>query len=277
MNTHNDNIQNMRAIATGFVTARLAGAALSGYPGEVPPNAKAAYACQDAAIALWPERIAGWKVGLVAPNARASFGATRLVGPIFSGVLRPVGMEIEPCAIFVGGFAAVEAEYVFRLGRDASAAQLDWTPAEAAALVDAMHIGVEIASSPLATINDLGPTVIASDFGNNFGLLVGPAISQWQSRALDSLRCEVSIEGKRVGQGTAASIPGGPLTALAFALSLCAERGYPLRAGQYVCTGATTGVHDIRVGEAATIAFEGIGTISCKAIAAQKYAVGGAA
>jgi 2-keto-4-pentenoate hydratase len=188
-------------------------------------------------------------------------------------MLREVTETTELCPVFEDGFAAVEAEYVFRLGHDAPSVQDEWTPTQAATLVAAMHVGVEIASSPLATINELGPTVIASDFGNNFGLLIGPEITQWQSRDLQTLRCEVVIEGKSAGHGSAASIPGGPLAALAFALALCGRRGYPLRAGQYVCTGATTGVHDIRVGETAMLAFEGIGTLSCQAIAAQTYAV----
>ena len=34
-------------------------------------------------------------------------------------------------------------------------------------------MGVEMAGSPLATINELGPTVVAADFGNNNGLILG--------------------------------------------------------------------------------------------------------
>ena len=45
---------------------------------------------------------------------------------------------------------------------DAPAGKLDWTPAEAAALPAALAIGLEIASSPLATINALGPRVVVS-------------------------------------------------------------------------------------------------------------------
>ena len=54
MNKHNDNIDNVRATAASFVSARLAGLALADYPGKLPADADAAYACQDAAIALWP-------------------------------------------------------------------------------------------------------------------------------------------------------------------------------------------------------------------------------
>ena len=62
-----------------------------------------------------------------------------------------------------------------------------------------MYIGIEIASSPLQNINDYGPAVVASDFGNNAGLLLGAEISDWQTRSLESLNCETRIDGERGG------------------------------------------------------------------------------
>ncbi len=53
-------------------------------------------------------------------------------------------------------------------------------------LVSGLHVGIEAAGSPLAAINELGPTVVVSDFGNNAGLLLGPAIPDWRKRPLES-------------------------------------------------------------------------------------------
>ncbi len=279
MANHNLQTADVAGIAQRFVSARLAGESLPDYPGGIPASAAEAYACQDAAIRLWPEPLVGWKVGLVAPSLRPEFGAERLVGPIFQSLLRPIDADLMTCPVFVGGFAAVEAEFVFRVARDVPPGQVEWTEAEAASYMDGLYVGVEIASSPLAAINDLGPVVTASDFGNNFGLLIGSAITRWQSdhwQTFDwsSLRCETFIDDRQVGSGSAVSIPGGPLAALVFALSLCARRGYPLRAGQYVCTGATTGVHDIRSGQQARIDFHSAGTIRCRVAPASAYKTG---
>ena len=60
--------------------------------------------------------------------------------------------------------------------RRAARTRLEWTRAEARELVAAVHVGVETAGSPLATINDLGPCAIVADFGNNAGLIVGPEL-----------------------------------------------------------------------------------------------------
>jgi 2-keto-4-pentenoate hydratase len=140
-------------------------------------------------------------------------------------------------------------------------------------MAGAMHIGVEIAGSPIHDINALGPTVVAADFGGNAGLILGPVIAGWREAAPSSLTCETFIDERLVGTGSAASITGGPLTSLAFILSHCAGRGRPLKAGDLVTTGAATGVHDISPGQVACIRFGEFGQIFCQARAAK----GGAA
>jgi 2-keto-4-pentenoate hydratase len=255
-------------IATRFVAARRAAVALPDYPGPLPASIDFGYRCQDAAISLWPDRVAGWKVGFIAPERRETGGDERLVGPIFDKAVVVAAADVIDVPVFVGGFAAVEAEYVFRLAADAPAGKTDWTNDDAAALVDTLHAGVELAGSPLATINDLGPAVVVSDFGNNAGLILGAAIADWRQRMAAELVCSVAIDGHEVGRGGAASIAGGPLAALAFALSLNARRGRPLRAGMLVTTGAATGIHAIVAGETALIDFGEHGRIACRAVEA---------
>ncbi|MEE7548584.1 2-keto-4-pentenoate hydratase, partial [Xanthomonas sp. Kuri4-1] len=199
----------MSDIARRFVQARRQGQSLPAFPGEIPDDLVTAYRVQDLAIAQWPDRIVGWKVGYIAAERRDASGDDRLLGPIFAASLWPAGAEAVDFPVFVGGFGAVEAEYVLRLAQDAPADKLDWTPEEAAALPAALHIGVEIASSPLATINQLGPRVVVSDFGNNNGLILGAEIPQWQERAEAALTVETLIDGQVVGRGGATLLPGG--------------------------------------------------------------------
>ena len=45
-------------------------------------------------------------------------------------------------------------------------------------------------------------------------------------------------------------------------------RGLPLRAGMIVTTGAATGIHDIIAGQVASIRFDGLGEIRCRAVPA---------
>ncbi|MBB6250339.1 2-keto-4-pentenoate hydratase [Nitrospirillum iridis] len=257
------------AAAAAFVAARAAATALPGYPGPAPIDLAQGYAAQEAAIALWPDRIAGWKIGRIPLDWEETLGEPRLAGPIFAANVWMATDAIQtPFPVFVGGFAAVEAEYVFRLGADAPEGKTAWTEDEAADLVAALHIGIEPAGSPLATINDLGPPVVVSDFGNNAGLILGPEIADWRARGWDSMRCETFIDGVAVGAGGAPSIPGGPLSALRFLASHLAGRGRPLKAGDLISTGATTGIHDIVAGQEARVDFGRDGVLHCRAVPA---------
>jgi 2-keto-4-pentenoate hydratase len=262
--------EEVEHIAGRFVRARLEARALPGFPGTEPTALAAAYACQDAAIALWPEAIQGWKVGRIAEPWLSRLGEDRLVGPVFAqGVQRARPNVITEFPVFDGGFAAVEAEFVVRLGIDPVPAKTTWSASEARDLVAALHVGIETAGSPLATINQLGPLVVISDFGNNAGLILGPEVPHWREFAPEQLASETYVDDERVGSGTAASVAGGPMAALAFALNVCARRGLPMKAGHLVSTGATTGIHDIRIGQSARAVFAGVGEIHCHAVRAQ--------
>ncbi|HEY5346853.1 MAG TPA: hypothetical protein VIJ72_01570 [Rhizomicrobium sp.] len=259
------------AIAERLVAARLAAAPLDAYPGDIPQNLLSAYAVQDAAIALWPDEIVGWKLGRVGPAFEAQFGNVRLAGPIFRRSLQTASGEAQ-FPVFQGGFAAVEGEFVIKVNQDAPADKLIWSADEARALVGGLYIGIETAGSPMKMINELGPAVVVSDFGNNAGLILGGEIPGGKARALESLAVETFIEGKLVGGGTAAGIPGGPIESLRFLLENTARRGMPLKAGILVTTGAVTGIHAIDCGQSSRIVFGDDGEIRCRAVAARPQA-----
>jgi 2-keto-4-pentenoate hydratase len=125
-----------------------------------------------------------------------------------------------------------------------------------------------MAGSPMRMINELGPAVVISDFGNNAGLILGGEVRDGRTRALDTMAVETFIDGVSVGTGTAAGIPGGPIESLRFLLENTARRGCPVKAGMLVTTGAVTGIHVIECGQSSRIVYGGDGEIHCHAIAA---------
>jgi 2-keto-4-pentenoate hydratase len=258
-----DDLERRAAIARRFVEARRRGEALAAFPDVIPPSLDEAYAIQDIAIGLWDDEVAGWKVGRIAPQIAREVGADHLAGPIFARAVWAAGPQPTPAPAIPGGFCAVEAEFVFRLGADAPPVRMNWTADDAAGLVAAMHIGMEIAGSPLPVINDLGPRVVAADFGNNTGLILGPAVEGWAGRDPAALPSETFVDGASVGRGSAAALLGGPLGSLVFILEHLARRGRPARAGQLIATGQTTGIHDLAAGQGARCVFAGLGEIAC--------------
>jgi 2-keto-4-pentenoate hydratase len=257
---------DVAGIAEQFTTARLAARSLREYPGNVPPDLETAYRCQDLALARWPDAVAGWKVARIGQTHQTQYAEERLIGPVFAPNVRVAASDRTiDCPVFDGGFAAVEAEIVICVGRDAPRDKLDWTIDEAAEFVGELCIGIEIASSPLATLNELGPGAVVSDFGNNWGVVVGPAVDDW--RGLYEVTAQTFIDDEFVGRGVT-SVRQGPLGALAFTLGKAARRGRPLQAGAVISTGMITGVHDIRPGQRALCVFQGLGEVGCRAVRA---------
>ncbi len=242
---------------------------LTEFPGTIPPDLDAAYLCQEMAIkcvARPADRLEGRHD--CAAIARRFSEPIAWPAPFSTPACVKRGEEVE-FPVFVGGFAAVEAEFVLRIAHDAPTGKVEWTGREAQALVGVMHIGVETAGSPLATINELGPTAIAADFGNNAGLILGPEIRDWAAQPHHSFAVVTSIEGKIVGRGEATLLSNGPIGGLQFLAGQTARMGRPLKAGMLVSTGAITGVHDIKVGQSAVADFGSHGRISCFAVAAE--------
>jgi 2-keto-4-pentenoate hydratase len=254
-----------KSIAYRFVAARRSATALPGYPGDPPADMNAAYAIQNAALDQWHQALTGWKIARLHPDFQAAMDTERLAGPIFRPAFKDYAGPVE-VPVFAGGFGAVEAEYILRIDHDADPAKTEYSEEEALRLCDAMFAGVEMAGSPFPQINTLGPAVTASDFGNNFGLILGPRLLELDSdttphslspEVLETFRSKTVIDGETVGEGGLFVMPGGPLKALAWLAGHLAERGRPLTRGLLISTGQTTGVHRILPGQNATVTFSG--------------------
>lgn len=262
--------ENQEAVAQAFVAARREGRALADYPGTQPAGLADAYEIQSRAIQLDGRSIAGWKVGRI-PSPRAEeLGVDRLVGPIFADtVVEAPGGELIDMPVFAGGFAAVEAELMLHIATPPTGDPMKMDDAAILALVDRAHVGIEIASSPFSGINALGALVTASDFGNNAGMILGPALEGWRTRDLRGLRARVEIDGVVQGEGDMSGLPGGPLGSTRILLANLRERGLLGTIPFWVSAGAITGVHEIAVGSSAEALFDGALVVRCRVVQAQ--------
>ena len=255
-----DVADHLMQIASRFVDARRTARALTDYPGTPPVELSDAYAVQDAAIAMSAAPIVGWKVGRINPPIG---DVDRLAGPIFDSVHAAPSEQPIAMPVFAGGFAAAEAEFLLRIGIAPDPAKRRYTLAEATALIDAVHVGIEIASSPFIGINDHGAGVTISDFGNNNGLVIGPVIEGWQASNLLDWPVELIINDTLIGAGMAATMLDGPFGAARFLFELMAERGIALTAGQWISSGAVTGVHPVAVGDDVVARFDSRLAVAC--------------
>jgi 2-keto-4-pentenoate hydratase len=254
-------------IAAELVAARREGRSLTRFPGAVPASMAEAYQIQELAMSRWQDSLVGWKIGYIPANRRTAGEPDRLVGPIWRQQchLSEEHVSAVEVGIFASGFAAVEAELVIRLERDLPAHERQgWTAEEAAALEQQLLVGIEVASSPIPDINSLGPTVIAADFGNNNGLVLGSILADPPGGSPAQLACYV--DGQLMGEGSAENLPGGIHHGLATALNILAGRGQPVRAGMVFATGAITGIHPIGAGQRCRVDVRGRPSVELRTV-----------
>jgi 2-keto-4-pentenoate hydratase len=266
--TRTDDVSDRLGIADRFLMARRVAGGLAAYPGDLPATLDEAYAIQDEAIALWEKPVIGWKVGRIQPPLADAVGADRLAGPIFAARFVE-GADTPEMPVFAKGFAAGEAEFLLRVGRVPPPGKTRFTLEETADLIDAVHVGIEIASSPLGSINELGPIAIVSDFGNNNGMVVGPAVADWRTSGFEDWQVSTRIDGAGTGSGRASAFPDGAIGAARFLFELNARRGMKLAPGQWISSGAVTGVHNAYPGQKVEADFGGCHTVACRLVAAR--------
>lgn len=251
-------------VAQALVDGRFRRSSRAGFPGRLPASLAQAYEIQCVATELWRDEIAGWKVGRILGEEAAAFGEDRFIGPIFaSSVTCAAGEATSEFPMIAGGAACFEAEIVAIVGRDAPRDRRVWTVDEAVAFIERFQLGVEIAGSSVRDLGTMGAAAQIAAFGNNLGLLLGPALTVEALARLGEVHCATFRDGAPVREGRASSLPGGPLAAVAFAFAKAAMLDRPLRAGQLISTGAITGVHPVGPGEHWTADFGPHGAISC--------------
>jgi len=254
-----------KEVSRRLVDARLSARPTADFPGCLPVTLEQAYAIQSASINRWPDEVSAWKIGRLSATDRARFQAERLAGPIFKSSIRAGKPDSSVAmAIYEGGFAAIEAEYALELGSAVPPSDKDYSDDELADLVRAVYGVAEIASSPMALVNEFGATSVISDFGANAGLVVGPEISDWRSLGPESLFASVAVDDFTVGKASLEPIERNALQALRFLIGLSASRGIALPEGALVSTGALTGVHEVQARSISRVGFGSFGSFEVK-------------
>ncbi len=248
-------------IARAFLSARAKKTPLTLYPGAMPESMAEAYAIQDAAIGLDGRMIGGWKVGRIAAELVDTYGDNRLTGPIFADEIFDGSAGQRPeMPVYADGFAAAEAEVLLCLG---DVGTRDYDIDSVRDCVTEVRTGIEVASSPFPAINRHGPAVTASDYGNNKGLILGPAIPGWRDADLIRMPVEFFVDDAPVGAATMETMLDGPFGSALFLIRTLRARGIAIAPGTWVSTGAITGIHEVRPGQRGDALFDGKIRVGC--------------
>lgn len=211
----------MEELAERIAAARLSGGELADAPAL--PLA-GGYAVQDLVAARLGDA-AGWKVGATSVGAQRFL---RIAEPIRGRVLAAgVVRSGERVGLPGERVAEAEPEILFRMERDPGS---DFGPGSA---LGSVHLGLEVNRPSRTDALELGAGFIVADNAAHAALVVGPEIPWSALDRPEELRVALRRDGAVVAEGDAAAVLGHPLEALRWL-----SRTVPLRAGDWVATGA---------------------------------------
>ena len=220
---------------------------------DPPMSVEDAYAVQHAANAKFEGDFVGWKNGATNQGARDGLGLEEsFIGPIPKSAVLGDGATVP----FTETTGAIEPEIAFLLSADLDGGQ---DAASVRAAVKSAHLAIEVIGRRIVGEGfDAGVGLIA-DFAGNAAFVVGPAVDL---DALSSAGVEVFRDDASIETGSTANVMGDPYASLAWAANLLAERGTPLKAGQWVSTGTCTPAVKASKGATVRCVFEGLGEVS---------------
>ena len=190
--------------------------------------------------------IGGWKVGAPGPD-----------GPVTCAPLPAAAIQDSPATI-TGSDRLVEAEIALRLAHDLPPRDQPYTRADILAAIASAHPAIEVLQSRYLDVAAVDPLSALADSLSHFGLVVGPAIPDWQSLDLAAETVRVTADGTVIKTG-AGNPAGDMIRMLLWLANEGAHWAGGLRAGQVVTTGSWTGKDPVPPGGEARIRFDHAG------------------
>jgi len=229
-------------------------------PGLAPADLGAAYAAQDAFVALKARScggVAGWKIALSNPAMQQMVG---LASPV-SGRLHQRQLVGGPARVSASAYGRliIEFEIAVEIGADIAPPGGRCTPELAARSVAAVRPAFEIADDRNADYASLSHHALQMVADNAWtqGAVLGERRTDWRALDLAALRGEVLCNGEGVGEGFGRDLMGHPMNALAWLASHAAARGTPMRVGDIAILGSMITTRFPKPGEHWRFALDG--------------------
>lgn len=205
--------------------------------------------------------IAGWKVALPVDGAVLS-------APIFAA-----DTFASPAAASISGRMThgVECELAFRIARELPARpDRGYSSSDVAPCIGGVMAAFELLQSRLVDgFQSPRPHLLADRLGNG-GVVLGEIRADWRWRNHADVPVEVCIDGAAIASQQGGNPVGDPFSAVVALAEHLAARGMALLPGQFVMTGAYTGVHHLKPGQRIELRCEGLQPVELQALDADQ-------
>ena len=205
---------------------------------------------------------AGWKIAATSRAGQDHLGATGpMVGRLYERQRRPSGS-----ALAVSGMRmrSAEPEFAFVLARDLEWSEQPLTVEEVLAGVESLVLAIEVPDSRFVDFSAVGvPSLVADAMCGGY-YITGPSIEHWRSLDLSEQAARMLCNGEERSAGLGANVLGDPRGALTWMANEGLGRGWPLKAGDIVLTGASSPPIPVHAGDAVEAIFDGLGTVAVR-------------
>ena len=231
---------------------------------EIPVNRAEAYAVADRMASRIGDTLSGWKVGATSARMREMDGHSDVIpGRIFSSATWEGDDVSLPAERFP--FARLEAEFAFRLNGDVTPSEI--AEPDRMARIAVLHPAVEIIGNRFVAdglTSEQNSLMTVADNGGGIGFVFGPPVADWHGLDLLHHEVRVSVDGGAPSDNFLGEMRGPPLQALCDLARHLADRGYQLKAGDYVSTGAACVPQSVAKGSQVEADFGGLGRIKVR-------------
>lgn len=212
-----------------------------------------------AAMAAYPSKPIGYKIGATSPQAQKMLGCD---GPFYAAIFDRDRIAPDSQFALRQGLIGAECEFAFRMGEDYPANGAPVDRDTIAAAVASCHPALEIVGrrSPGAALPS--PISCTADFGINTAFIPGAAFPDWNSVDLAAAEVRGLVNGEMTHEGVGENAMGHPLNALTWLAEALGETGERLKAGDWVSSGTCLGVIPISPGATITGDFGALGRVS---------------
>ena len=219
-------------------------------PGTQPAQESDAYAIQEL-VAAELGAVMGWKVGAATLHSEPSRA------PLHAATLFENG-DLPAQMFHVMG---VEAEIVYRLGRDLPPRERPYAREEILAAVHTMHPAIEIVDTRFASLSSIYALCQRADQQNHGALAIGPGLEEWSDIDPPRQIVRLTINDSLARENTGGNSAVDPVRLLQWLASRGSSRLGGLKAGQIITTGSCTGTIFVEPGARVRAEFPGLGTV----------------
>jgi 2-keto-4-pentenoate hydratase len=205
---------------------------------------------------------AGWKIAATSAAGQKHLGTDGpLVGRLYERQSRPSGSSLSVSRMQM---RSAEPEFAFVLAKDVAGNGGDVGVEDVLASVGSLVLAIEVPDSRYTDFTAVGVPSLVADVMCGGHFIVGPTIDDWRGLDLSAQRARLVRDGEEQSAGSGADVLGDPREALTWMANEVVRRGWELRAGELVLTGASAPPIPVNAGDTVVAEFEGLGGLEVR-------------